>query len=136
MDKLNLDKFVFRSIDKVNHQKDAMKYPVEFLNKLNPPGVPPHILQLKLGVPVMLLRNMDPPKLCNGTRLQVTDFMSNLIEGIILTGPYKGEKVLIPRIPINPMGYPFEFQRKQFPLTVCFSMTINKSQGQTFKKVN
>ena len=108
---------------------------MEFLNKLNPPGVPEHYLELKIGVPVMLLRNIDPPMLCNGTRLQVTFCHANIVEAIILTGEYKNEKVLIPRIPINPMGYPFDFQRKQFPLTVCFSMTINKSQGQTFKQV-
>ena len=83
----------------------------------------------------MLLRNMDPPMLCNGTRLQVTGLQDNIVEATILTGEYNGEKVMIPRIPINPTGFPFDFQRKQFPLTVSFSMTINKSQGQTFKKV-
>ena len=26
-------------------------------------------------------------------------------------------------------------QRKQFPVRLCFSMTVNKAQGQTLKKV-
>ncbi|KAL4586595.1 hypothetical protein LXL04_011233 [Taraxacum kok-saghyz] len=30
---------------------------------------------------------------------------------------------------------PFTFQRRQFPLAVCFAMTINKSQGQSLSKV-
>ena len=30
---------------------------------------------------------------------------------------------------------PFEFRWLQFPVVLCFAMTINKSQGQTFKAV-
>ena len=30
---------------------------------------------------------------------------------------------------------PFTFKRRQFPLAVCFAMTINKSQGQSLSKV-
>jgi len=32
-------------------------------------------------------------------------------------------------------GLPFKFQRRQFPISLCFAMTINKSQGQTLNKV-
>src|SRR6201996_9581617 len=41
--------------------------------------------------------------------------------------------MFIPRIPLIPSEYPFEFKRLQFPLKVCFAMTINKSQGQSLK---
>ncbi|CAD6210906.1 unnamed protein product [Miscanthus lutarioriparius] len=48
-------------------------YPTEFLNTICMSGLPDHHLQLKVGVPIMLLRNLDPTKgLCNGTRLIVT----------------------------------------------------------------
>jgi len=30
---------------------------------------------------------------------------------------------------------PFKFQRRQFSIVVSFAMTINKSQGQSLKKV-
>lgn len=30
---------------------------------------------------------------------------------------------------------PFVLKRKQFPIVVCYAMTINKSQGQTVKNV-
>ena len=34
-------------------------YPQEFLHSLNFSGVPPHKLNLKVGIPVMLLRNLN-----------------------------------------------------------------------------
>eukprot|EP00267_Zea_mays_P049928 XP_020402655.1 uncharacterized protein LOC109943571 [Zea mays] len=50
-------------------------YPPEFLNTLTPNGLPPHVLKLKIGCPVILLRNIDPANgLCNGTRLVVRGF--------------------------------------------------------------
>jgi len=33
------------------------------------------------------------------------------------------------------VGFPFKFQRRQFPLSLCFVVTINKSQWQSLSKV-
>ena len=83
----------------------------------------------------MLLRNLNPNKLCNGSRLIITNLQNNLIEAKILTGQYKGEEVMFPKILLIPSYYPFNFRRLQFPIKLCFSMTIKKSQGQSFKVV-
>ncbi|KAL0831002.1 hypothetical protein ABMA28_001888 [Loxostege sticticalis] len=105
---------------------------LEFLNFLKPSRLPPHKMELKVGCPVILLRNLNPPKLCNGTRLLVKSLKTFIIECTILTGCGTGEDVLIPRIPLIPSDLPFQFKRLQFPVKISFAMTINKSQGQTF----
>lgn len=125
----------YTSINKVMDQDEANTYTVEFLNALFAPGLSSHKLILKVGVPIMLLRNLSPPKLCNGTRLRVTCLQRNLIEAEVLTGCGAGEHVFVPRIPLIPNNFPFRFKRVQFPVSVCFAMTINKAQGQTLHTV-
>ncbi|KAK1361035.1 hypothetical protein POM88_045509 [Heracleum sosnowskyi] len=72
---------------------DEVLYPPEYLNSLKFSGLPNHELEIKLGVPIMLLRNLNPKKgLCNGTRLIVTRCYPFLIEGLIITGNKIGEK--------------------------------------------
>ncbi|XP_067951816.1 ATP-dependent DNA helicase pif1-like [Watersipora subatra] len=123
----------FTSVDTSLTDDAAVEYPVEFLNALDLPGLPAHKLQLKIGTPIMLLRNLNPPKLSNGTRLIVAQMFSHVIQAKIISASGRGEYVFIPRIPIIPTDLPFEFKRIQFPIRVCFAMTINKSQGQSLK---
>ncbi|KAH9625530.1 hypothetical protein KSS87_020327 [Heliosperma pusillum] len=114
-------------------------YPTEFINKLCPGGMSLHELILKPESPVILLRNLLPSSgLCNGTRMICKTFYNNLIECVITAGHHAGEHVFIPRINLRPpatTNYPFQFQKKQFPIKLSFAMTINKSQGQTLDKV-
>ena len=59
----------------------------------------------------MLLRNLNPPKLCNGTRLQVKALHKNVIEALVITGCARGCIVIIPRITLIQTDYPFEFNK-------------------------
>lgn len=133
LNKVRGEVHVYSSFDSAMTEQQAVEYPLEFLNSLKPAGFPPHRLYLKRGTPVMMLRNLDPPKLCNGTRLIVKEIHANIIEAKILTGSSRGEVVFVPRIPFIPVNDFVSFRRLQFPLRVCFAMTINKSQGQTLK---
>ena len=98
---LSNNKWLYKSVDTVLEPNEAVNYPPEFLNSMDFSEFPPHVLQLKIGVPIILLRNINPPKLCKGTRLAAKKTMENLIEATILTGPFEGKAVLIPRIRIE-----------------------------------
>jgi hypothetical protein len=113
-------------------------YPPEFLRSLKISDLPPGELKLKIGVPIILLRNLNPSEgLCNGTRLIVHDLQSKVIDAEIITGSHIGKRVFIPRITLSPSesSLPFTLKRLQFPVRLAFSMTINKAQGQTLNKM-
>ena len=131
--------FTSYSADTLIDEQDAETYATEYLNTINLPTLPPHELKLKIGAPVILLRNLSQPTgLCNGTRLRVARISQRVVECEILGGKYAGNIVMIPRIPLAPSStadLPFEFRRTQFPLRLAFAMTINKAQGQTLNYV-
>lgn len=88
---------------------------------------------------MILLRNLDPNNgLCNGIRLMVRALQDNAIDAEIVGGQHVGKRVFIPRLPLSPsddISLPSKFKRKQFPVRLSFTMTINKSQGQTIPNV-
>ena len=124
------------SADALENPADAFRFNMEYLNTLQPNGFPQHILDLKPGMPLMLLRNINPRQgLCNGTRLVFQQAINNKLLECKVVG--SDRVVMIPRITFIPKSgeYPFEWQRRQFPVRPAFGITINKSQGQTLKNV-
>jgi ATP-dependent DNA helicase PIF1 len=124
------------STDSVVDAAAASKYPIEVLNQISEPRLPPHKLALKEGCPVMLLRNLDPSKgLCNGTRLQVKSISRHVVFCTYLDRERAGPGapadgiVLLPSICCRSSedGSFVEFNRKPFPIRVCFAITINRS---------
>ncbi|AES64487.2 PIF1-like helicase [Medicago truncatula] len=59
----------------------------EFLNTINASGLSHHKIILKIGVSIMLLRNIDLKLgLCNGTRLIITIMGKFNLEGKVISG--------------------------------------------------
>ena len=109
---------------------------VEFLEKIDVPGVPPHQLDLKVGCIVMFIRNVNfDSGIVNGRKGIVRAISPRIVDvEIIAPG---SPLVKVPRIlfevKVGRQG--MCFHRRQFPLRVCYAMTINKSQGQTLARV-
>ncbi|XP_035835779.1 uncharacterized protein LOC110888292 [Helianthus annuus] len=93
-------------------------YSPDVLNGLKVSGLPNHRLVLKVGVPIKRLYN-------------------RVIEAEIISGGNIGTRTYIPRLNLIPSDkkIPFAFQRRQFPIAVCFAMTINKSQWQSLSRI-
>jgi hypothetical protein len=137
------DSVLYLSCDKISKSSEHIPYfdilyPTEFLNSITVNSLPNHKLILKNGVIVMLLRNLNEAiGLCNGTRLLVTRLGQRVLCYIVLTGCRVGIEVFMPRIDLNTTDVKWHFvlQRRQFPVRVCYAMTINKSQGHALSTV-
>ncbi|XP_076884315.1 uncharacterized protein LOC143533397 [Bidens hawaiensis] len=125
---------IIDEVESVSEDFDPTLYSPNFLNGIKMSGMSNHRLLLKVGVPIMLLRNINRKKgLCNGTRLQVISLGKRVIEAKVVSGTSIRFCTLISRISLTPCDkkLPFKLKRRQFPISVCFAMTINKSQGQS-----
>jgi hypothetical protein len=127
----------FTSSDSVE-ETEGMLYPTEYLNSVTCSGMPLSKLKLKIGSPVIILRNLNPQEgVCNGTRAILTRITNRVLEVRQITGDHVGSLVFIPRMKLQPSDaqLPFKLTRCQFPVKLCFSMTINKAQGQSVTHV-
>jgi ATP-dependent DNA helicase PIF1 len=112
-------------------------YPVEVLNSLTPSGMPPPQLTLRVGAPVVFLRNLNRDQgMMNGTRGVILALRPWSVQVQLTTGPRRGESFVVPRINLTSSDGGddhIRFIRRQLPLRLAYCMTINKAQGQTFR---
>jgi len=137
-DRMQTEELICLSADTTEERPHKSPLPQEYLNALNYiTGLPPHKLRLRVGMPVILLKNLAPPNHCNGTRYIVLHMHSTKITLRAITGVGKGEILYLPRIINKPgegvTGWSFVLKRLQFPIVPAFAITINKSLGQTVK---
>ncbi|XP_056855468.1 uncharacterized protein LOC108807616 [Raphanus sativus] len=142
LDKLPGEERIYLSSDSIDasdrFSKNDQALTPDFLNTIKVSGLPNHSLRLKVGCPVMLLRNIDHTNgLMYGTRLQITELDDLFVKARVITGEKVGKTVDIPRLSITPTDkkLPFKMRRRQLPIAVAFAITINKSQGQSLSHV-
>lgn len=109
------------------HISEALHNSFEFIKSLELLGVPLHRSEVKVGLLNMLIKNINPRKLCNWTCPAVNQFLSHRIKANILAEESKKDHVFLHRILIIPVDLPFEFKRLQFLVMLRFAMTMNKS---------
>ena len=126
-------------VDNKDINEDEMDHiPQEFLRSQTLSGLPLSRLNLKVGAPIILLRNLYPfSGECNGIWMIITRLGRRCIEARILGGEFHDQLRLIPRIKLTTTenDMPYILSRRQYPIRLCFAMTINKSQGQSLKTV-
>ena len=85
---------IFESADSVkscSSNAEVGLFPVEYLNTITASGLPPHKLAIKVGAPVILLRNLNQKRgLCNGTRLVVKQVLDRLLKVAVMNGTHSG----------------------------------------------
>jgi hypothetical protein len=135
--RLQSDSRTYLSADSADDEEGGTPWvPSEFLNGITVNGLPPHSLTLKVGMIIMLIRNLRPD-LANGTRLRVERLHAHVIECTVASGRHVGRRHFIHRINLKPAdtNLPFTLRRRQFPVKVCYAMTVNKAQGQSLDHV-
>nr|GEW40340.1 hypothetical protein [Tanacetum cinerariifolium] len=99
-------------IDDVDTNINESLYTYDFLNSIKVAGLPQHILKLKIGAPVICMRNIDQRVgLCNETRLQILRMGIKIIEAKIIPGGNVGSICAIPHMVLSPTDtkMPFKF---------------------------
>ena len=103
-------------------------------------GFPQHKLFIKPGVPIVLLHNLlISHGLCNGTRILVENVTARAIHRQILTGPFKDNEVLIPKITLfneEETLVKVSFYRYQFQIVLGILMAVNKCQCPSMNSVS
>lgn len=135
------DEQTYASIDTIvsDDPNDEIDFQPEFLHEQCPSGLPPHLLRLKVGAMILLLRNLNESEgLVIGTRLIVRSLYRNFIKAEVVTaGCSRGNEICLCRLVLETSdnSLPFRMRRRQFPVMLAFAMTIDRAQGQSFDRV-
>ena len=103
----------------------------DFMSQINQPGVPPHILRLKIGCVCTVERNLLlTEKVAHNTKVILEKVAKHYLE---VLDPATKRHHLIPRITfmVRLPKTSLTFTRRQYPLRLAYAVTVNKSQGQT-----
>ena len=85
--------------EQLGEEDPLLNYPVEYLNEINCGSLPLAKLELKIGCPVMVLKNLDAANgVCNGSRGILTRHSNRVLKVRLLTGDHAGQTVFIPRV--------------------------------------
>ncbi|CAN1261641.1 hypothetical protein LINPERPRIM_LOCUS10927 [Linum perenne] len=89
------------------------EFPTQFLNSMKIGNFPSHELKLKVGAPIILLRNIDQSTgFCNGTRLIIKRLGSRSVEVEVLTGSHAVPKGGDSTTPIRYLFYSAPFSHR------------------------
>jgi hypothetical protein len=144
LDRMHGEVKTFYSADQIIHESGAddlshLLITPEFLRSVKSASLPPGELRIKIGCPLILMRNLSPSHgLCNGSRMIVIGMTDRVLQVRLIGGDHHGQIALIPRISLTPTStpnYTFKMRRRQFPVQLAFAITIHRSQGQSVKYV-
>lgn len=138
MKRLYSASMVFNSLNffrKINADERSRYYSIDDTMQDLQKYFPPNVLHLNRNCPIMLCQSYKglPP----GTRLVVKNITRTAIIAEIGAGQRKGKIINIYRVNTvkSFQRANLQFVRRQFPVSLAFSMTINKAQGVELKRV-
>ena len=131
--------YSYDQFDEVDDPKGYLREMIttDVLNRFSDAQAPGHDLALKVDDICILMRKVEKSRLANNTRCQILHISPHLIriKSLDNDNPIYAN---IPRFRFKvklPYGKSYSMMRTQFPLRLAYAMTMNRSQGQEFKKV-
>ncbi len=122
------------SIDVDPHGHIDPHMSADFMHMQQPPGVPPHQMQLVVGALYELMRNFSAPdRLMNHTPVVLTEVHDHHV----VVESLEGAAFLLPRICFRWViaSGATTMTRRQYPLRPAYAATYNGCQGTTLRRV-